>query len=41
VGKGGGLILGPTHHVQLDTPVENVRAIVEAATGEPCAALRG
>ena len=40
IGKGGGLILGPTHHVQLDTPVENVRAIVEAATGEPCAALR-
>ena len=41
IGRGGGLILGPTHHVQLDTPVENVRAIVEAATGEPCAALRG
>ena len=41
IGKGGGLIIGPTHHVQLDTPVENVRAIVEAATGAPCAALRG
>ncbi len=25
VGKNGGLILGPTHHVQLDTPMENFR----------------
>jgi uroporphyrinogen decarboxylase len=32
VGKGGGLILGPTHHVQLDTPVENLLALVETAT---------
>lgn len=23
IGKGGGLIIGPTHHVQLDTPMEN------------------
>ncbi len=30
LGKGGGLIIGPTHHVQLDTPVENFRAMVEA-----------
>jgi len=29
-GRGGGLILGPTHHVQLDTPVENVLALVDA-----------
>jgi len=29
VGKGGGLIIGPTHHVQLDTPVENVLALVD------------
>jgi uroporphyrinogen-III decarboxylase len=35
IGKGGGLIIGPTHHVQLDTPVENVRALVEAVTGTP------
>ena len=27
----GGLILAPTHHVQLDTPVENVLALVETA----------
>ena len=25
IGKNGGLILGPTHHVQLDTPMENSR----------------
>jgi uroporphyrinogen decarboxylase len=33
VGKGGGLILGPTHHVQLDTPMENFRAMVDTVTG--------
>lgn len=30
LGKDGGLILGPTHHVQLDTPMENFWAMVEA-----------
>ncbi|MGO9310520.1 MAG: uroporphyrinogen decarboxylase family protein [Spirochaetia bacterium] len=30
IGRGGGLIIGPTHHVQLDTPVENVQALVDA-----------
>jgi len=29
LGKGGGLIIGPTHHVQLDTPMENFWAMVE------------
>jgi uroporphyrinogen decarboxylase len=29
VGKGGGLIIGPTHHVQLDTPIENFEAMVD------------
>lgn len=29
IGKGGGLIIGPTHHVQLDTPLENFWAMVE------------
>jgi uroporphyrinogen decarboxylase len=28
-GRGGGLIIGPTHHVQLDTPMENFMAMVE------------
>jgi uroporphyrinogen decarboxylase len=30
VGRGGGLIIGPTHHVQLDTPMENFRAMMES-----------
>ncbi len=36
IGKGGGLIIGPTHHVQLDTPVENIQALVDAVTSTPC-----
>ena len=32
IGKDGGLILGPTHHVQLDTPMENFWAMVNTAT---------
>jgi uroporphyrinogen decarboxylase len=34
VGYDGGLILGPTHHVQLDTPMENFWAMVRAIRGE-------
>ena len=33
LGTGGGLILGPTHHVQLDTPLENFWAMVDTITG--------
>jgi uroporphyrinogen decarboxylase len=33
VGRGGGLIIGPTHNVQLDTPLENFWAMMEAITG--------
>jgi len=33
VGRNGGLIIGPTHHVQLDTPMENFWAMVQAVTG--------
>lgn len=29
VGRGGGLIIGPTHHLQLDVPLENFWAMVE------------
>jgi uroporphyrinogen decarboxylase len=32
IGKMGGLILGPTHHVQLDTPMENFWAMVNTIT---------
>jgi len=28
IGKKGGLIIGPTHHVQLDTPIENFWSMV-------------
>jgi len=35
IGRGGGLILGPTHHVQLDTPMENFWAMVDTITGTP------
>ncbi|HHW05886.1 MAG TPA: hypothetical protein GXX32_08325 [Methanothermobacter sp.] len=29
LGKGGGLILGPAHWIQLDTPLENITALYE------------
>jgi uroporphyrinogen decarboxylase len=40
VGKGGGLILAPTHHVQLDTPMENFRAMVRTVQNTPYASLQ-
>lgn len=35
VGYDGGLILAPTHHVQLDTPLENFWAMVDTITQTP------
>ena len=35
LGKAGGLIIGPTHHVQLDTPLENFWAMVHTITETP------
>jgi len=35
LGKDGGLIIGPTHHVQLDTPVENIQALVDTVLSTP------
>lgn len=32
IGENGGLIIGPTHHVQLDTPMENFWALIETVT---------
>jgi uroporphyrinogen decarboxylase len=32
IGRNGGLIIGPTHHVQLDTPMENFWAMVNTIT---------
>ena len=40
VGRNGGLILGPTHHVQLDTPLENFWAMVNTIRETPYSALR-
>lgn len=34
VGYDGGLIIGPTHHMQLDTPLEDFWAMVDAITGK-------
>jgi uroporphyrinogen-III decarboxylase len=39
LGSSGGLILAPTHHLQLDTPLENFWAMVEAVTGRDRSAL--
>jgi uroporphyrinogen decarboxylase len=36
IGKGGGLIIGPTHHVQLDTPMENFWAMVNTIRETAC-----
>ncbi|MGA2477330.1 MAG: uroporphyrinogen decarboxylase family protein [Spirochaetia bacterium] len=35
VGRGGGLIIGPTHHVQMDTPMENLLALVDSVRSLP------
>jgi uroporphyrinogen-III decarboxylase len=35
VGKNGGLIMGTTHNVQLDPPMENFWALVKTITGTP------
>ena len=32
IGRNGGLIVGPTHHVQLDTPMENFWALIDTVT---------
>ncbi len=39
LGDNGGLILGPTHHVQLDTPLENFRAMVDTIRHTPYKSL--
>jgi uroporphyrinogen decarboxylase len=41
IGRRGGLILGPTHHVQLDTPMENFWAMVETIQGRTFSAAAG
>jgi len=39
IGLGGGLIVGPTHHVQLDTPLANFWAMVNTIRNTPYSAL--
>jgi len=39
IGKNGGLIIGPTHHVQLDTPLENFWAMVNTTRETPYSTL--
>jgi len=39
IGRGGGLILAPTHHVQLDTPLENLWAMVNTIAGTSYSSL--
>ena len=39
IGKNGGLIIGQTHHVQLDTPMENFWAMVNTIIQTPYADL--
>lgn len=39
LGKNGGLIIGPTHHVQLDTPLENFWAMANTITKTPYSSL--
>ncbi len=41
IGRGGGLIIGPTHHIQLDTPLANFWAMINTVTNTPYAALAG
>jgi len=39
IGRNGGLIIGPTHNIQLDTPLENFWAMVNTITQTEYAAL--
>jgi uroporphyrinogen-III decarboxylase len=39
IGKSGGLIIGPTHHVQLDTPLENFQAMANTIVNTPYSSL--
>lgn len=39
LGKDGGLVLSPTHHVQLDTPLENFWAMINTIVDTPYSSL--
>jgi uroporphyrinogen decarboxylase len=40
IGKGGGFIIGPTHNVQLDTPMENFWAMVDTIKNTSYSSLK-
>jgi hypothetical protein len=35
IGRNGGLLIGPTHNVQLDTPMENFWAMIDTIRNTP------
>jgi uroporphyrinogen decarboxylase len=39
IGRGGGLLIGPTHNLQLDTPLENFWAMVNTIQNTPYASF--
>ena len=39
IGRHGGLIIGPTHNLQLDTPLENFWSMVNTIIKTPCASM--
>jgi uroporphyrinogen decarboxylase len=39
IGRGGGLLIGPTHNLQLDTPLENFWSMVDTITQTPYRSL--
>jgi uroporphyrinogen-III decarboxylase len=39
IGRGGGLLIGPTHNLQLDTPLENFWALVNTIQQTPYQAI--
>jgi uroporphyrinogen decarboxylase len=39
IGRGGGLLIGPTHNVQLDTPMENFWAMIDTIRQTPYSAI--
>lgn len=39
IGRGGGLLIGPTHNLQLDTPLENFWSLINTVRDTPCGSL--
>ena len=39
IGRGGGLLIGPTHNLQLDTPLENFWAMIHTIQQTPYSSI--